>query len=70
MQLACLVIRWRAGEVVEVRRTWPGAVELSVRVDGEECPALAYPALVGVPQPGDRVLLKKTANDVGLGTVG
>jgi hypothetical protein len=33
-------------------------------------PALAYTALVGLPQPGDRVLLNVTALDRGLGTGG
>jgi hypothetical protein len=32
--------------------------------------ALAYPALTGLPQPGDRVLLNTTALDLGLGTGG
>ena len=32
--------------------------------------ALAYPALTGCPQPGDRVLLNTTALDLGLGTGG
>ncbi|MCU1688368.1 MAG: hypothetical protein JWN20_296, partial [Jatrophihabitantaceae bacterium] len=32
--------------------------------------ALAYPALVGAPQPGDRVLLNTTALSLGLGTGG
>jgi hypothetical protein len=32
--------------------------------------ALAYPALTGRPQPGDRVLLNTTALDLGLGTGG
>lgn len=64
------MIRWRSGEVVAVRREWAGAVEVSVRVDGEECPALAYPALVGRPRPGDRVLLNTAAYALGLGTGG
>ena len=32
--------------------------------------ALAYPALTGAPQPGDRVLLNTSALDLGLGTGG
>jgi len=64
------VIRWRAGEVVAVRRQWPGAVEIVVAVGGQECPALAYPALVGLPRLGDRVLLNTTAYALGLGTGG
>jgi hypothetical protein len=37
---------------------------------GRLVPALAYPALVGSPQPGDEVLLNTTALDLGLGTGG
>lgn len=53
---------------------WPGSVELDVRVsagDGAEVVrALAFPALVGRPQPGDTVLLNTTALALGLGTGG
>ena len=52
------------------RREWPGAIELDVSVDGSPVRALAYPALTGRPQPGDRVLLNTTALDLGLGTGG
>src|SRR5207245_680387 len=57
------------------RREWPGAVELDVSVDGAPAEAgpvraLAYPALTGRPQPGDRVLVNTTALDLGLGTGG
>lgn len=53
-------------------RAWTGAVELDVRADGDDgsCRALAYPALVGHPEPGDRVLLNTTATAMGLGTGG
>ena len=59
-----------------VRREWPGALELEVTVsapDGTaptQVRALAYPALTGRPEPGDRVLLNTTALDLGLGTGG
>ena len=58
--------------VTAVRRQWPGAVELDVTISGGEqaCPALAYPALTGRPEPGDRVLLNTTALAQGLGTGG
>lgn len=55
---------------------WAGAVELDVRLrqhlddQGDRCRALAYPPLVGDPQPGDRVLLNTTAQAMGLGTGG
>ena len=52
-----------------VRREWPGAVELDVEA-GEPLRALAYPALTGRPEPGDRVLLNTTALALGLGTGG
>jgi len=41
-----------------------------VTVDGAQCRALAYPALVGSPRVGDRVLLNVTALELGLGTGG
>jgi hypothetical protein len=64
------VIRWRAGVVESLGRTWPGAVELSATVEGDSLRCLAYPALVGSPAPGDRVLLNTTALEQGLGTGG
>jgi hypothetical protein len=41
-----------------------------VTVDGTSVRALAYPALVGSPRAGDRVLLNVTALEAGLGTGG
>lgn len=41
-----------------------------VTVDGDSVRALAYPALVGSPRIGDRVLLNVTALEAGLGTGG
>ena len=64
------MITWRNGTVSGTRRDWPGAVELDVSVDGTLVRALAYPALTGLPRPGDRVLLNTTALDLGLGTGG
>jgi hypothetical protein len=64
------VIAWRDGTVTALRRHWPGAVELDVTVGARTVPALAYPALVGDPVPGDRVLLNVNALQLGLGTGG
>jgi hypothetical protein len=64
------VIRWRSGEVSARRREWNGALELDVNVAGTQIRALAYPALTGAPEPGDRVLLNTNALDLGLGTGG
>ena len=66
------MIRWRSGTVSGVRRVGAGAgaVELDVSVDGARVRALAYPALTGHPQPGDRVLVNTTALDLRLGTGG
>ncbi|HEX5596200.1 MAG TPA: DUF3866 family protein [Micromonosporaceae bacterium] len=65
------MVRWRGGRVTRLRRAWPGAVELEVVLDnGETAPALAYPPLVGQPEPGDRVLLNVGALLMGLGTGG
>ena len=50
---------------------WSGSVELAVQTDdGEPMRALAYPALVGDPAVGDRVLLNVSAQARGLGTGG
>jgi hypothetical protein len=64
------VITWRSGTVSGIRREWPGAIELDVSVGEALVRALAYPALTGLPRPGDRVLLNTRALDLGLGTGG
>jgi hypothetical protein len=64
------VIRWRNGQVLEVMRRRAGAIELRVSTTDGEMDALAYPDLVGEPEPGDRVLLNATALELGLGTGG
>jgi len=64
------VITWRNGTVIRARRTWRGAAEFDVDIDGQTRRALCYPALTGCPSPGDRVLLNTTALDLGLGTGG
>jgi hypothetical protein len=60
--------------VTGLGRAWPGALELTAEVLEDDGPvqvrALAYPALVGEPRPGDRVLLNTTALARGLGTGG
>jgi Protein of unknown function (DUF3866) len=62
---------WRSGQVVSLGRAWNGAQELAVAVAGSgTVRALAYPELVGVPAPGDEVVLNTTALDRGLGTGG
>jgi hypothetical protein len=53
-----------------VRREWQGAVELEVTTGDGPRRALAYPALTGRPQAGDRILLNDTAVELGLGTGG
>ncbi|GAA2371996.1 DUF3866 family protein [Nonomuraea africana] len=45
-------------------------MELEVTVPEGTCRALAYPRLVGRPEPGDEVLLNTTALAMGLGTGG
>lgn len=65
------MVRWRTGTVATLRRQWTGAVELDVDLpDGTRMRALAYPELVGTPEPGDRVLLNASALLMGLGTGG
>ena len=66
-------MQWRAGTVIEQVRHWPGAVECTVALDdapGTPVRALAYTAMVGAPQPGERVLLNASALLKGLGTGG
>ncbi|MEU8818932.1 DUF3866 family protein [Actinoplanes sp. NPDC048796] len=64
------MVRWRSGTVQAVRRRWRGAVELDVVTSDGPLRALAYPALVGSPAEGDRVLLNVGALVMGLGTGG
>ncbi|KUL27958.1 DUF3866 family protein [Actinoplanes awajinensis] len=64
------MVRWRSGTVLSVRRSWRGAIELDVETGDGLLRALAYPALVGDPAPGDRVLLNVGALVMGLGTGG
>ncbi|RKN41523.1 DUF3866 family protein [Micromonospora endolithica] len=65
------MVRWRTGTVRALRREWTGALELAVDLpDGTDMRALAYPELVGRPEPGDRVLLNAGALLMGLGTGG
>ena len=63
-------VRWCSGIVAGVVRRWTGTVELSVLVDSTPVRALAFPALVGDPVAGDRVLLTTDAVERGLGTGG
>ena len=66
-------MQWRAGTVAEQVRHWPGAVECTVVLDdapGMPVRALAYTAMVGAPQAGERVLLNASALLKGLGTGG
>jgi hypothetical protein len=70
------VIQWREGRVTALCREWDGALELEVEVYNVgagtwvPCRALAYPALVGRPTPGELVLLNTLALERGLGTGG
>src|SRR2546425_7820848 len=68
------MIRIRRGTVLAVLADRPGAVEVSVDVQGEPdlglAVAVAYPALTGLIVAGDRVLLNTTAVALGLGTGG
>jgi hypothetical protein len=64
------VIHWRRATVLRVIREWDGAIELEVRSGADSLRALAYPALVGRPEPGDEVLLNAGALVRDLGTGG
>ncbi len=66
-------MQWRAGTVVGELRSWRGAVELEVDLEGPPAArvrALAYTAVTGVPAAGERVLLNVSALLRGLGTGG
>lgn len=69
-QNADVMIRWRDGRVAEIGSRRRGAIELTVTTADGLIPAIAYPELVGEPQPGDRVLLNTTTFALGLGTGG
>jgi len=65
------VILWREGRIAAPRGAWGGALEFEVDLTGGgTCLALAYPDLVGRPEPGELVLLNTTALELGLGTGG
>jgi len=64
------VIAWREGHVTALGRAWPGARELTARVDDADLRVLAFPHLVGEPRVGDRILLNVNAQAMGLGTGG
>jgi hypothetical protein len=64
------MIRLRQGVVTRLGEVRPGLVELAVAVEGEERPAVAYPALCGPVAVGDRVTLNTTATALGLGSGG
>jgi hypothetical protein len=64
------MVRWRSGVVASLGRRWRGAVSLDVAVGSSSLRALAYPALTGEPEVGDRVLLNVGALEMGLGTGG
>ena len=48
----------------------PGAIQITVEVEGAQANAIAYPEMVGPVEAGDSVLLNTTAVDLGLGTGG
>lgn len=70
------LIRWREARVEGLGKAWRGAQELRLRVlgrggeDDVDAKGIAYPALVGTPSEGDRVLVNTTALAMGLGTGG
>jgi Protein of unknown function (DUF3866) len=65
-----MTVRLRRGVVRSVGPERPGALELSVQVEGEARPAIAYPELTGPVDEGDTVILNTTATSLGLGTGG
>lgn len=62
-------LRLRRGTVTSVDE--PGrAARLTVSVDGEERPAVAFTAMTGATEPGDDVIVNTSARDLGLGSGG
>jgi Protein of unknown function (DUF3866) len=59
----------RRGTVASVDRDGPAA-ELTVEVDGEQRPAIAYTGLTGPVEPGDDVVVNTAAVELGLGSGG
>ena len=64
------MIRWRDGRVESVRDASPGVAEVTAATADGPVSAIAYVALVGRPEVGDRVLLNTTTLALGLGTGG
>jgi hypothetical protein len=64
------VIALRRASVHSIDSVRPGAVELTVELDGIRVGAIAYPELTGPVSPGDSVILNTTAVHLGLGTGG
>jgi len=60
----------RRGVVARVDDRDDPAIELTVKVDGEERPALAYRDLTGEVEPGDDVVVNFAALDLGLASGG
>lgn len=60
----------RRGIVDAVGEPRGGGLHVDVQVEGERAKAIVFPAMVGMPVPGDRVLLNTTARTLGLGTGG
>ena len=59
----------RRGTVASVERDGPAA-ELTVDVEGELRPAVAYTGLTGAVEAGDDVVVNTAAVDLGLGSGG
>ena len=72
------MITWRSGTVLSIGDSWPGVATMTAALEQPipgvelppEVPALAFPALVGQPRQGARVLLNVSALARGLGTGG
>ncbi|HEX3031716.1 MAG TPA: DUF3866 family protein, partial [Bacillota bacterium] len=64
------MIKLRSGLVSRVESNSDGVSTLVVVVDGEVAKAINYDFLTGSVQPGEKVLLNTTAEDLGLGSGG
>ena len=64
------MLRLRHARVVSIEEAGDRVVRMTVELDGEHRPALAYPGLTGTVASGDEVLVNVEAADLRLGSGG
>lgn len=61
---------FRTGTISSIARSDPGLVELQIALAGEKIEGIAFPAMCGPLDVGDRVVVNTTGIELGLGTGG